>query len=450
MRVPRSALVSWTLFDWACQPFFTLVTTFVFAPYFAAALAPDPATGQAWWGYATAAAGLLLAVASPVLGSVADATGRMKPWIAASCAILAIMSATLWFAAPGASYAVSIALAAFAIGTVAAEVAAVFNNAMMARLVGPAGLGRLSGTGWAVGYAGGLVSLVVVLGFMAASPETGKTFFGLSPWFGLDPATREGDRASGPLAAIWLLAFVWPLFVFTPDATGTGVSAREAVRDGLSRLRSTLAEARAHPEIGRFLLGNMIYQDGLVALFAFGGIYGAGVFGWTPTELGIFGILLTVSGTVGAVIGGILDDRVGARPVILGALAVLIAVCIGILSLGREHILFVVPTAPPSDAGGLFGSAPEKMFLGLGLLIGAVAGPLQASSRAYLARTVPAEDAGRYFGLLALSGKVTSFLAPLAVAVATQATGTQAAGPAVLILFFGAGAALIASLSRRR
>ena len=447
MRVRRSALVSWTLFDWACQPFFTLVTTFVFAPYFAAALAPDPARGQAWWGYATAAAGLALAVASPVLGSIADATGRMKPWIAASCAILAVASATLWFAAPGAGYAVLLALVAFAIGTVAAEVAAVFNNAMMSRLVGPAGLGRLSGTGWAVGYAGGLVSLVIVLGFMAASPETGKTFFGLTPVLGLDPATREGDRAAGPLAALWLIAFVWPLFVFTPDAAGTGARARDAVRDGIARLRQTIGEARGRPAIARFLIGNMIYQDGLVALFAFGGIYGAGVFGWSSTELGIFGILLTVSGTVGAVIGGILDDRFGARPVILGALGVLMFVCVGILSLGREHVLFVIAKAP-SDAGGLFGSVPEKAFLGLGLLIGAVAGPLQASSRAYLARTVPAEDAGRYFGLLALSGKVTSFLAPLSVAIATQVTGTQAAGPAVLVLFFAAGAALIAGIRR--
>jgi UMF1 family MFS transporter len=372
----------------------------------------------------------------------------MKPYIASSCLILVVASAALWFATPGVAHAVPLALVAFAIATVAAEVAAVFNNAMMARLAGPAGLGRLSGTGWAVGYAGGLVSLILMLGFMAASPETGKTFFGLTPWFGLDPATREGDRASGPLAAMWLLAFVWPLFVFTPDAKSTGKAVRDAVRDGLLRLRSTIGEARHHPEIGRFLLGNMIYQDGLVALFSFGGIYGAGVFGWSPTELGIFGILLTVSGTAGALVGGVLDDRIGARPVILGSLAVLVFVCLGILSLGREHILFVIPTVPASEAIGLFGGVPEKVFLGLGLLIGAVAGPLQASSRAYLARTVPPEDAGRYFGLLALSGKVTSVLAPLAVAVATQMTGTQAAGPAVLILFFGAGAALLASVRR--
>ena len=128
-------------------------------------------------------------------------------------------------------------------------------------------------------------------------------------------------------------------------------------------MSSTIADARRHDSVGRFLLANMVYQDALVALFAFGGIYGAGVFGWQAIELGIFGILLTVTGTLGALIGGRLDDRIGAKPVILGAIRVLALVCVGMLSLGREHILFVVPTAPPAPDDGLYGSAPEKMFL---------------------------------------------------------------------------------------
>ncbi len=176
MARPRRAIVGWVLFDWACQPFFTLVTTFVFAPYFAAALAPDPVSGQALWGYATAAAGLTLAVLSPVLGSIADASGPRKPWIALCGAVLVVASASLWFAAPGAPHGIVLALVAFAVATVAVEVAAVFNNAMMVQLVPPERLGRLSGAGWATGYAGGLVSLVVVLGFLAASPETGTTY----------------------------------------------------------------------------------------------------------------------------------------------------------------------------------------------------------------------------------------------------------------------------------
>jgi UMF1 family MFS transporter len=192
----------------------------------------------------------------------------------------------------------------------------------------------------------------------------------------------------------------------------------------------------------------MVYQDALVALFAFGGIYGAGVFGWGPTELGVFGILLTVTGTIGALVGGRLDDRLGAKPVVLGSIALLTVVCVGVLSLGREHVFFAVATDPPSTGDGLYGTAPEKVFLALGLVIGAVAGPLQASSRSMLARLVPAREAGRYFGLLALSGKLTSFLAPLMVAIATDLFDTQAAGPAVLILFFAAGGILLSGVRR--
>jgi UMF1 family MFS transporter len=172
------------------------------------------------------------------------------------------------------------------------------------------------------------------------------------------------------------------------------------------------------------------------------------VFGWGTLELGVFGILLTVTGTVGALIGGRLDDILGPRRVILGSLVILIMVCVGILSLGRDHILFVVAATPPAPGDGLYGSLPEKVFLGLGLIIGAMAGPLQAASRSLMARLVKPDQAGRYFGLLALSGKVTSFLAPLTVALATDALDTQAAGPAVLIAFFAVGGFLLSRVRR--
>ncbi|WP_091130494.1 MFS transporter [Microvirga guangxiensis] len=442
----RPAILGWLLFDWACQPFFTLVTTFVFAPYFAASLAPDPVTGQSLWGYATAAAGFALAILSPVLGSVADATGPKKPWIAACGLVLFLASFALWYAAPGQANAILIALFGFAFATVAVEVAAVFNNAMIPHLVPPERFGRLSGTGWAIGYLGGLVSLVIVLGFLAADAGSGRTFFGITPLFGLDPTQREGDRITGPFSAVWFLIFVMPLFLFTPDAARSKLKLGEAVRQGVAQVKHTLSDARRHQGVLRFLIANMVYQDALVALFAFGGIYGAGVFGWQATELGLFGIMLTITGTVGALIGGRLDDRFGAKPVILGAIFVLALVCVGVLSLGRDHILFVIPTAPAAE--GLYASTPEKLFVLLGLIIGSVAGPLQASSRSLLARLVPAREAGRYFGLLALSGKVTSFLAPLAVAIATAIFETQAAGPAVLILFLFAGFMILSGVRK--
>ena len=156
--VPRRAIVGWVLFDWAAQPFFTLIITFVYAPYFASAIAADPVQGQALWGFATAAAGFTVAALSPVLGSIADASGRRKPWIAAFGVLVVAGSALLWLGRPGEPSVIPLVLFAFAIGVVGVEFAGVFNNAMMPALVPPERLGRLSGTGWAVGYVGGLIA----------------------------------------------------------------------------------------------------------------------------------------------------------------------------------------------------------------------------------------------------------------------------------------------------
>ena len=198
--VPRRAIAGWVLFDWAAQPFFTLIITFVYAPYFASAIAANPVEGQALWGFATAAAGLVVAALSPVLGSIADAGGRRKPWIAVFGVLLVAGSWMLWFGRAGDASVIPQVLIAYAIGVIGVEFAGVFNNAMMPSLVPPDQLGRLSGTGWATGYVGGLLSLVVVLGFLAGSPQTGKTLFGILPLFGLDVVAREGASES-PAAA---------------------------------------------------------------------------------------------------------------------------------------------------------------------------------------------------------------------------------------------------------
>ena len=447
--VPRRAIAGWLLFDWAAQPYFTLVLTFVFAPYFASALAADPVEGQAIWGYAAAAAGLLIALLSPVLGAVADASGARKPWIALFSVFLITGAGLLWFAAPGAAYAVPLALAGFGLATVGAEFATVFTNSMMPDLVPENRMGRLSGYGWATGYAGGLVSLVIVLGFMAANPQSGLTLLGLEPLFGLDPAAREGDRASGPFTALWYLVFVVPLFLFTPD-TPKRLSIGNAVGSGLIALGATLKGLPRHRTVLWFLFANMIYKDGLAALFAFGGIYAAGAFGWGTIEIGVFGVLLTITGTFGSVLGGILDDRFGPKAIVSGALAILILTTVGILSIDREHIAFFLPVAGAAPGAGLFSTPSEIAYLVLGGVIGAAAGPLQAASRTLLVRISPRQHMTEFFGLFALAGKVTSFAAPILVATVTLWSGSQKAGMAVIVVFFIAGLAVLALVDAKR
>lgn len=448
-RASRLGIGSWVLFDWSTQPFFTLVTTFVFGPYFAAHLASSPVAGQALWGYATAVAGLTIALLTPVLGAIADTAGQRKPWIVLFSVMLVGGSAALWFAAPGEQSAVALALAAFVVATVGVEFATAFTNAMMPDLVSEERLGRLSGIGWATGYAGGLVSLVAVLGFLAANPETGRTFLGLIPILGLDPGVFAGDRAVGPFTALWYLVFVLPLFLFTPD-TAKRMPIGAAVRSGLADAAATIRSLARYANIVRYLIAHLVYTDGLTALFFVGGIYAAGTFGWSAMETGLFGILLTITGTVGAFLGGWLDDRFGSQPVIVASLAVLVLASIAILSIDAGHVGFVVAVAPPAAGDGVFASLGERAYLAIGAVIGAVAGPLQAASRTLMARIAPREHMTQFFGLYAFSGKVTSFAGPLAVGLTTTLAGSQRVGVSVLVAFFVVGALLLLRVETER
>ena len=442
------AIVAWGFFDWAAQPFFTLITTFVFAPYFASALADNPTEGQSLWGYATAAAGLGIALLAPILGSVADATGRRKVWIFCFSIPFLVCCWAFWYAAPGNPNGVMIALLAFAIGTLSIEIAAVFNNAMMPQLVPSTHIGRLSSFGWALGYASGLVTLVIVLGFLAANPDTGRTLLGFTPLFGLDAATYEGDRASGPFSAIWYVIFALPMFLFVPDAPSRG-KIGAAVSKGLSDLRHSLRHARKNRNIFMFLIANMVFKDGLVALFAFGGIYAAGQLGWGSIQIGTFGIILTITGTLGLLLSGKVDDRFGPKIVIAFSLIVLMICGLGMISVDRTTVFFFIQT-PAAPKGALFASLPEQIFITLGAIIGAVSGPLQASCRSLLIQLAPKNLMTQYFGLLALSGKVPSFLAPLAVAVVTAAADSQRAGMSVILVFFAVGLGLLMMVKEKR
>ncbi|WP_245412415.1 MFS transporter [Notoacmeibacter ruber] len=424
-------------FDWAAQPFFTVVTTFIFGPYVVNRLASDPAAGQSAWAFGVAIAGLSIAILSPILGSIADQAGRKKPWIAGFAVLKVMMLAALWFAEPGSS--LLLVIGAFVLATIAAEFSIVFNDSMLPRIATPEQTGRISNIAWGLGYAGGLIVLALTIALLAANPETGRTLIGVEPLFGLDASAGEDARITGPIAAVWYLLFILPMFLFTPDARRSTMAPGKAVRSGVAELRSTWAEVRRQPGLAKFLAARMIYQDGVNALVALGGTFAAALFGWPIMEIGIFGILLNLTAIPACLVAGGLDKRLGSKNLVIIAVILLLVATVGIVSTQADSTLFGLIALPVADSGGLFGTAAEKVYILYGLLIGLAFGPVQASSRAWMARSVPAEEAGRWFGFYALSGRATSFLAPLLVGTVTAATGSAPIGMAVITLFLLVG-----------
>jgi UMF1 family MFS transporter len=429
------------LFDWAAQPFFTVIVTFIFGPYFVSRLAADPVAGQAAWGYTITIAGILIAFLSPLLGSIADASGRRKPWIAGFSIFKIISLVLLWQAAPGSP--LWLPMSCVVVAMVAAEFSIVFNDSMMPRLIPAQDIGRVSNLAWGLGYAGGLVVLFSVLLLLAGNPKTGTTLLGITPLFGLDASQGEDARITGPYAALWYAVFILPMFLFTPDTAGKGAPIAQAIGNSLRDLKNTLRELSGRRGLLRFLIARMIYQDGVNGLLALGGTFAAGMFAWQTIEMGIYGILLLVIAIGGCAYAGRLDSRLGSKKVVQLSLACLIVATFGIISTGPGYTLFGLIQLSVQDNGGLFATAAEKAYILFGLLIGIAFGPVQASSRSYMARSVEVSEAGKYFGIYALAGRATSFLAPMAVATVTTLTDSARIGMVALIVFLLVGFALL-------
>nr|WP_210294153.1 MULTISPECIES: MFS transporter [unclassified Rhizobium] len=428
------------LFDWAAQPFFTVVTTFIFGPYFVSRLTADPVSAQAMWSNMATISSVIIAILSPVLGSIADQSGARKPWIAFFAVIKIASLFCLWFASPGSSLVYPVTFMILA--SIAAEFSIVFNDSMMPRLVSKDEVGKLSNTAWGLGYLGGMIVLIAVVVLLAGNLESGKTILGLDPLFGLDPHQGEDARITGPISAAWYLIFILPMFFFTPDVS-KGLPFGAAVRTGLAELKSTLGELKHRRGILHFLVARMIYQDGVNGLLILGGAFAAGMFGWATIEIGIYGIILNVVAIFGCIIAGRVDRHIGSKSTIVISLAMLLLATVGIVSTGPGYTLFGLLELPTADSGGLFGTAAEKAYIAYGLLIGLAFGPVQASSRSYLARSVSLNEAGRYFGIYALSGRATSFLATLFFSAVTYMTGSSRLGMATLVLFLAAGLILL-------
>lgn len=440
----RRRIWGWMLYDWASQPYATLLLSFIFAPYFALTagrtfmaegLTSQQAAAEAasLWGWGLGATGIIIAVLAPILGAVADTTGRRMPWIRGFSALYVLAAAGLWWLTPDPPAPVITALVLFGIGVIGMEFTAIFTNALLPGLAPREEIGRISGSGAALGYAGGVAALAVML-LLFTGGDSGLTLLGKPPALGLDPAAAEGTRIAGPLTALWYLVFMIPFFLWVREPRS---AAARPLRLGtaMRELGALIASLRHRRSLAAWLASSMLSRDALNGLYAFGGVYAGLVLEWPPLWIGVFGIVSAVGAAIITWLGGLADRRFGPKPVLIAATLVLGAVCAVVIGLTRES-LFGIPLNPE-------GRAADAVFLACGVLIGGAGGVVQSAGRTMMVRHTTPDRATEAFGLYALAGKATAFLAPLSIAVTSNLTGSLRAGMSPLIVMFLLSLALL-------
>jgi MFS transporter, UMF1 family len=427
--------LSWTFGQGARDPYYILVVIYIFYPYFSNTVVGDPVQGQSLLGYTNAIAGFALALLAPLLGAIADRNGRRKPWVAGSVVGMVVGAMLLWFVLPGgAGLGIYQTLGLLIAINVLFTISEVFHNAMLPSVAPVSKVGSISGIAFALGNVGGLVLMVIVL-FAFSLPGTSDwAFVPDAPLFGIDQSAHEHDRLVGPISAVWMLLFTIPLLAFTPDGAGVSVGVREAARQGLRDVARTLGQLKHYSNIAIYLGSRMFFVDGMVGVMTFGGVYASGTFGWDTTTLLIFGLCTSGSAMIGAYLGGLIDDRVGSKRSLQIAIGMSSLILVLLVSYQSDSILFVIPASTdPVWSFPYFQSLPEIAYFVTNQVFAVFFVTGLSSSRTLMARLSPPQMATQFFGLFALSGTVTAFLAPLLVGTVTDWFDSQRAGMASLV-----------------
>ena len=391
----RKEILAWSLYDFANQPFSTIIVTFIYSTFFIKVIADNEEVGTVLWANSIAITAIIVSVLSPLLGVIADASGTRKSFLFFFTLMSSICTALLYFPNEGDVF---MALLLFIIANICFEIATVFYNSYLPDLSDSKNSGRISGFAWGLGFFGGLTALFL---FYILFPDL--DFFSV--------------KKINVLVGAWFIFFSMPAFIFLKAEKKT--FAKKQIILPFSAIKETFRNVLEYSSIAQFLVARLFFNDGLVTIFALGGIYAVGTLGFTFDEVMILAIVLNLSAGIGSFLFGYMEDRIGVKLVINISLIVLIF---------STLLAFIAP----------YFSVKKEIFWIAGIFIGLMVGPNQSCSRSLMSQLTPKDKKNEFFGFFALTGKFTSFLGPFLFGLITSIYNQQMA-LWVVILFFVIG-----------
>jgi len=405
-------IFNFALYDFANSAFTTIIITFIFATYFAKQIAPSPVLGQSYWGWTIGITGFLVAIIGPVLGSFADKKNSIVFFIRCFSLLCILFTTLLWFSKPSQSY-LLYTLVIVGIANLFYELSLVFYNSLLKDISADKNLGKSSGFGFALGYIGGIVILLISI----------KLFIDTDSLpFGLVKEESQNIRAIALLVSIWFLIFSIPFLFFVLKKSKKKI--KRSISSNFTDLKKLLWNKKISV-LGQFLIARMLYADGLNAIIVMGGIFAVGVFNLEIKDLLTLSILMNVTAFIGALVGGMANDKYGSKIVIIFSL-------IGLI-LSSVTILFTFSVS---------------IFFFLAAINGLFIGPIQSASRVVITSMLNKNNQGKGFGLFATSGKLTSFIGPLLVSTITFVTASQRIGFSAAIILLLSGLIILLNIKK--
>ncbi len=455
---------SWALFEFARNPYYMLIVTYVFPPYFAQYIVGDPVMGQAAVSDATAWAGVIGALTAPLLGAMMDRGGPRKPLMSVFIGMLAVSGLSLWWALPGKVDTTGVfqppaggwgqtgTMMFLVLGFVGYSYSELMHNAMLRGSGHQAALSQISGAGIGLGQ----LSSAICLGGLAVVALA-------MPALGQESSGYLLQRGAGPFVALWLLAFVLPFFIYVPDGAPSGGSWLGAARAVFSKdgKLNPLAAATGvfayfkklfglFPETMKYLLACLIFKDGIIALLSLGGVLSSGVLGWNIVENVLYGIWASVFAAIGGLwLAGVMDRAYGPRRAIMLQLGLLILVMAIALGTTQQSILYgLIPASQIVHGAGVFDSLADVFYLAMIAAVAALAAANISASRYMIVVLAPKDRVAEFYGLFAMSSTATVWLGPLLTGWATRASGDQRIGFSPVLVLLAIGLALMFTLKR--